>query len=116
MGRLRVRLHVPDCRPNDAGSKVRVAVVDTSQADALHPTVVEAEGVVKAGSKRIDVTLDVPSGALQKRHRYALTAHVDHAGTGAFQAGDLIITESIPVTVEDAERDVVTIDANLTRI
>lgn len=112
---LRVRLTIPDPRPDDAGSRVRVSVVDTSRADTLHPTVAEATAVVEPPGSHVDVALDVPDGVLQPGHRYALQAHVDRGGTGDLAPGDLIITQHVPVAAAGGAAPG-PVEARLTRI
>lgn len=116
MPQIRVRLRIPDQRPEDHGSRVRVSLMDTSQADALHPTVTEATGVVSAGGDDVEVVLDVPEGALDARNRYSLFAHVDHRGDGKINPGDLIITQNVPVTIDQAGAEAGPLRARLTRI
>lgn len=112
--RLRVRLQFPDVRPEDVGAPVRVEVRDTSMADALHPAVANVVQDLADEGGEMEVEIEVPDGALQERHRYSLFAHVDHGGTGAMESGDMIITESVPVTADaEGEEPIV---ARLTRI
>lgn len=112
---IRVRLTIPDPRPDDAGSRVRVTVVDTSRADALHPAVAEATTVLDAPGAHVELTIDVPDATLRPGHRYALQAHVDRRGTGDLEPGDLIITEHVPVPPADAPAPA-PVHARLTRI
>jgi hypothetical protein len=83
-------------------------------ADALHPTVAEATGVVEQDRDAIDLTLDIPEGTLEPRQRYSLWAHVDHGGTAQLKGGDLITTQNVPVTPEDVDGR--TLEVPLTRI
>lgn len=101
MALLRVRVHIDELRPEDVGSTVRVAVMDTSMADALHPTVAEATGVVEEDSHEIDLEIEIPEGTLDEKRYYSLWGHVDHEGEGNMRSGDLITTQNIPVTNSD---------------
>lgn len=103
MGQLRVRLRLPDPRPEDRGSTVRLVLRDTSMADALHPAVAEATAVLDPADDHADLVLDVPDGALDPRGRFSLWVHVDRAGGGELRAGDLITTQNVPVTVDDLD-------------
>lgn len=80
-------MRILDVRPEDRGSIVRVLLRDTTMADALHPTVAEATGVVDPVRDEVEVTLEVPQEGLDRRHRNSLWAHVDHEGTGQPGAG-----------------------------
>ena len=113
--RLRVRLAIPDPTPDEVGSRVRVAVVDTSLADALHPTVAEATTTLERATPDVELVLEIPGTALRQGHRYSLQAHLDHGGTGEIKPGDLIITEDVPIPTGGGpgERQV---EARLTRI
>ncbi len=99
MAQLTVRVKVADRRPDDVGSLVRVRLLDTSQADALHPTVAEATGILE--EENLEVVLDVPDDAVNDRHRFSVFAHVDHEGDGSMHPGDLITTHNVPVSLPD---------------
>ena len=112
---LRVRLTITDPRPEDAGSRVRAAVVDTSQADALHPTVAEATTTLTSAAPHVELTIEIPDGSLAPGHRYSLQAHVDRGGTGDIEPGDLIITADVPVPTGEG-RGARHVEATLTRV
>jgi hypothetical protein len=112
---LRVRLTIPDPRPEDAGSRVRATIVDTSQADALHPAVAETSTVLAAATGEVTLVLEVSDAMLREGNRYSLQAHVDRGATGDIKSGDLIITENIPVPTGD-RMGVRELQARLTRI
>jgi hypothetical protein len=103
LAQLKAVMRIPDVRPEDRGSIVRVVLRDTTMADALHPTVAEATGVVDPVRDEVEVTLEVPREGLDRRHRYSVWAHVDHEGTGQPRAGDLITTQNVAVTPEDVD-------------
>jgi Type III secretion system lipoprotein chaperone (YscW) len=104
---------MPDLSATDAGSTVRVAIRDTSLADALHPTIAEATGTLKPDSEA-ELSVELPRERLDPRHRYSLWAHVDHHGDGEIRPGDLITTQNVPVRREDVDRG--RIEVPLTRI
>ena len=116
MSKLRVHLTIPARRPDDRRSGVRVALMDTSRADALHPTVAEASAVLDPDRQTLELTLEVPRGALKERNRYSLWAHVDRVGDGGVHPGDLIVTQNIPVTISDTKDGAPPILVPLTRV
>ena len=116
MARLCVNLHIAEPRPEDAGSVVRVAVTDTSQADQLHPKVAEATTTFPAGSDCVEVVVEIAADALKDRRRYSLWGHVDHSGTGDIRPGDLIVTENIPISRENLRPGADPVNITLTRI
>jgi hypothetical protein len=104
---------MPDLSAPDAGSTVRVAIRDTTLADALHPTVAEVIGILEPESEA-ELSVELPPERLNPRHRYSLWAHVDQAGDGEIRPGDLITTQNVPVRPEDVDRG--PIEVPLTRI
>jgi hypothetical protein len=112
---LRVRLTIPDPKPEDAGSRVRATIVDTSQADALHAPVAETSTVLDVPTRDVSLVFDVPDALLQEGRRYSLQAHVDRDGGGDIKPGDLIITENVPV-LPRARAISTDLEATLTRI
>lgn len=100
MARILVRLRPEDLQADDVGSRVRVALLDTTEADALHDTVAEAVGVVGPDGDILEADLDIPDGALDDRRRYSWWAHVDRSGSGDIGTGDLIVTQNIPVAAD----------------
>lgn len=115
VARLRVKLDLKGRDNNDLGQVVWIVLRDTSEADAVHPTVAETKGIIEAGSE-IELTIDLPDNALEERHRYSLWAHVDHVGDGAIHPGDLITTENIPVVPSDTTEDASAVQVRLQRI
>src|SRR5919201_1083046 len=113
MHTIQLRLRIPDPRPHDQGSTVRVAVRDTTLADTLHPTVAEVTGLVADGDG-VELSVDLASEPLHPRHRYSVWGHVDHAGDGELRPGDLITTQDVPVGLEDV--DAGPVEVPLTRI
>ncbi|HEX5927888.1 MAG TPA: YbaY family lipoprotein [Solirubrobacterales bacterium] len=94
MGQVRFRLEVPASAPAGQESTVRVAVRDTSEADALHPAVAEAVSRMAVDTDGVELSLDLPE-TLDPRHRYSVWAHVDRDGSGEIAAGDLITTRDV---------------------
>jgi uncharacterized lipoprotein YbaY len=113
---LTVRVQIDDPIPDDDGSTVRVALRDTSQADAHHPTVVEVVSVIRAADEPVEIALDVPENALDERHRYSVWTHIDHDGKGELSPGDLITTQNVPVYPAELALGALSIDVPLTRI
>jgi hypothetical protein len=114
MNKIRLHLRIPDLLPDDQGSAVRIAVRDTTQADALHPTVAEASGTVPVDADDVKVDVNLPDQPLDPRRRYSVWAHVDHSGNGQLGAGDLITTQDVQVGPEDVGASPV--EVPLTRI
>lgn len=114
MGKVQLKVRIPDPIERDRGSTVRVAVRDTTQADALHPTVAEATGTVAASGEVAELSIDLPDEPLDPRHRYSVWAHVDHAGQGELRPGDLITTQDVQIGPDDVDADPV--EVPLTRI
>lgn len=113
MSAIHFRLDVPEPGPQDSGSLLRLAIRDTTLADALHPTVAETTASVEdAGG--IEVTLELPDEALDPRRRYSVWAHLDHEGEGEIKTGDLITTQEVSVRPEHIDAEPV--DVPLTRI
>lgn len=108
-----MRLRIPDLRATDAGSTVRIAIRDTTLADALHPTIAEATGTLEPDHEA-ELNVELPRERLDPRHRYSLWAHVDQDGGGEIRPGDLITTQNVPVQREDVDRG--PIEVQLTRI
>lgn len=113
MGRIRVRLDLPELRPEDRDCVVRVVVRDTTQADALHPTVAELADRVELDPGGVELSLDLPQD-LDPRHRYSVWAHLDHDGSGEIASGDLITTENVAVDPQGGPDE--PIDVPLTRV
>ena len=103
MSRLQIRLRMPDRRSEDAGSTVRIALRDTTLADAEHPTVAETTGTLAPDGKEIELSVDVPKEQLDARHRYSVWAHVDRDGSGEIRSGDLITTQDVAVRPDDLD-------------
>ncbi len=97
--RLQVRLTISDPLPADAGSRVRVTIVDTTRADTLHASVAESSIAMDASVRELELEISLPDDAVRAGHRYSLQAHVDHGGTGDIKPGDLIIMEDVAVPV-----------------
>jgi len=114
MSKIRFLLAIPDPGPRDSGSLVRLAIRDTTLADALHPTVAETTEGLDDAAEGIEVSLELPDQALDPRHRYSVWAHVDHEGQGEIQTGDLITTQEVSVRPEHLDADPV--EVPLTRI
>ena len=112
---LKIHLTIPDPRPEDAGSHVRATIVDTSQADALHPAVAETSRVLNSATGQVDLVLEVSDAVLRDGHRYSLQAHVDRDGRGDIKPGDLIITENVQVPTSERQ-GIRHLNAILTRI
>ena len=116
MAQLTVRIEIGDPMADDDGSTARVALLDTSQADAHHPTIAEAVGVIDSADEPFEIVIDVPDGALDELSRYSLWAHVDQGSTGTIGSGDLITTQNIPVDPAELAGGESSVDAPLTRI
>lgn len=114
MSKIRFRLEIPDPGPDDSGSLLRLAIRDTTLADALHPTIAETTEGVENAAEGMEVTLDLPDQGLDPRHRYSVWAHLDHEGQGEIQSGDLITTQDVSVLPEHVDAEPV--DVPLTRI
>lgn len=114
MRRLQVRLRIPDRRPQDAGSTVRIALRDTTLADTEHPTIAEASGTLAPGGDWVELSVDVPDEQLDPRHRYSVWAHVDRDGSGEIRGGDLITTQDVAVRPDDL--DAAPVEVPLARI
>lgn len=112
---VHVRLTISDPRPEDAGSRVRAMIVDTARADALHPTVAETTVHLRGSTREVELVIDVPDEVLTRSPRLSLQAHIDRGDTGEIKAGDLIITQNVPVPSGGALPRA-RIDAPLTRI
>jgi putative lipoprotein len=77
---------------------VRAKVEDVSRADA--PSVVVGEQVQTlhlAAGTVLPFAIDVPEDAVDERHRYSVSVHVDASGSGRLEQGDLLTTQSYPV-------------------
>ena len=116
MPRLTVRVQIDDPIHDDDNSLLRLALLDTSQADAHHPTVAEATGSIGSADDPVEVVIDVPEAALDVRNRYSLFAHVDHDGSGLLVSGDLITTRDVPVDPRELSAGTSFVQAPLTRI
>jgi len=104
--RLHGRVLLPDLDLPVQAAAVVVRVEDVSRADA--PSVVVAErtliGVpLRQGSVPFDV--DVPSDRIDPGARYTLSVHIDVAGSGAVERGDLLTTRIYPLR-PDRDTDV----------
>jgi hypothetical protein len=95
VAQLNVRLRLPEGTAR-SGAVARVALLDTSLADAEHPTLASANHALAASDDVVELRLEVPQ-ALDARHRYSLWAHVDRSGSGHIEPGDMITTENVPV-------------------
>ncbi len=113
--RLQIRLLVPDPAPADAGSSVRVSIVDTTMADALHESVAAKVIPLLRAAPEILLEMEVPEGMVRDGRHYSLQAHVDTGSSGEIKTGDLIITHNVPVLTERAPVQE-PITARLTRI
>ena len=106
MSYLTGHIQLPANAPTGKAAIVRVELRDVSLADA--PSTVVVEQVLKSvrlapGAKipfRLAMPMDDPS------RRLALRAHVDINGTGRTLPGDLLTTQSYPVTVETDSADI----------
>jgi len=78
---------------------VIVQVEDVSRADAPSSVVGEQrrEGVELHPGDVIPFEVEVDAGALDEGARYSVRVHIDVAGSGEVDAGDLISTQSYPV-------------------
>src|SRR5688572_11896532 len=82
------------------GSAEIVTVVeDISRADAPSTVVGEQrqKGIVLRPGERIGFEIPVPAERIEEGHIYSVRAHIDRAGSGEVQVGDLVSTESHPV-------------------
>ena len=103
MSGLRVRLLLPDAASTGA-SQVHVALRDTSQEDAEHPTVAETFAELPAGGEA-ELYLPVEAGALDPRNRYSVWAHVTPGNPERLAPGDFITTAATPVDMSDIEQE-----------
>jgi Type III secretion system lipoprotein chaperone (YscW) len=100
VSQLLVRLVAPEPIEGNAATVLRVALFDTSYADALHPTVAAINAPWDASASN-ELTINVPDGAIDPLHRYSLWAHLDRDGNGRVDLGDLITTANVPVAAVD---------------
>jgi putative lipoprotein len=104
MPTVRGSLELPDNAPATAAA-VRIRVEDVTRADA---------GSVIVGEQILhDVTLagllfEVPVAEVDPNARYTVRVHVDLAGTGTLDSGDLLTTQHVPVLTHGAP-DTVTV-------
>ena len=95
---VRGRIVLPQGELPAEAAAIVVAVEDVSRADA--PSIVVAEQhllhVSLAGGE-VAFEVDVPAGLVEERAYYSVRVHVDVAGTGVVERGDLVSTQSHPV-------------------
>lgn len=96
--RLHGRVLLPELDLPVQAAAMTVRVEDVSRADA--PSVVVAETTLRGvrlreGAVAFDV--DVPPERIDPRARYTLSVHIDVAGSGSVQRGDLLTTRIYPL-------------------
>lgn len=88
----------------EVAASVVVRIEDVSRADV--PSVLIAEkrlsGVLLARGEVLPFELEVPENAVDPRHSYSVSVHVDIAGSGEVERGDLVSTQSHPVLTRGA--------------
>jgi putative lipoprotein len=97
--KIRVEIVAPSFGSTVEAAEVVAQVEDVSRADA--PSVVVAEErlqdvKVEPGAV-ISFEIDVPAELVDSKSSYSVRVHVDVAGTGEVEVGDLVSTTSNPV-------------------
>ena len=97
--KIRVEIVAPPLGSTVEAAEVVAQVEDVSRADA--PSVVVAEErlqdvKVEPGAV-ISFEIDVPAELVDSKSSYSVRVHVDVAGTGEVEVGDLVSTTSNPV-------------------
>jgi putative lipoprotein len=85
-----------------------VAVEDVSRADA--PAIVVGEmrrrGVRLSPGATLPFEVAVPDDRIDRRRSYSVRVHIDVAGSGEVDKGDLVTTQSYPVLTSGGGGDV----------
>ena len=88
------------------GTVVRIALQDTSEADAPAKVVAELvlKGAAREANERGRVRFVLPFEPVDERASLTLSAHVDLNGGGRLQKGDYINMQSYPVSAVSGKR------------
>jgi len=96
---VRGEIELPSDTRDVAPERVVIEVEDISRADAPSQVVahLQLETGELQGGDLIPFSLEVPAGALDERHLYSVSVHVDMSGSGEVESGDYITVQSYPV-------------------
>ena len=104
--KLTGRIHLPAGIPAGRAAKLLVEIRDVTLQDAPSKVVAHmvTEGVAIAANASLDFDMSLP--ALAPDRQYSMRVHVDRAGSGRTLPGDLLTTQSYPVTASTRAMDV----------